>query len=70
MSARQEGWPFQAWQQIAIRRFNLAPSEFWAMPMGDWLGLLNGLKQAGFARKTLEQLLEIYPDEEGDNGHD
>ena len=64
MSVREEGWPFEAWQHIAIRRFGLAPSEFWAMPVRDWLGLLNGLNTPGLDRSAFEKLLEIYPDEE------
>jgi hypothetical protein len=75
MSAGEKGcpfqaWPFQAWQQIAIRRFGLAPSEFWAMPMRDWLALLSGLNTGGLDRDALYKLLEIYPDEEDENGHD
>jgi len=64
MSAPEKAWPFQAWQKIAIRRFGLAPTEFWAMPVRDWLELLNGLNTAGLDRSAFEKLLEIYPDEE------
>lgn len=55
-------WPFESWQQIAIRRFNLQPSEFWAMPLRDWLTLIEAIKPCGFDRQTLDDLLEIYPD--------
>jgi len=41
-----------------------AVSEFWAMPVRDWLGLLNGLNTPGLDRSAFEKLLEIYPDEE------
>ena len=68
MSTAEKGWPFQAWQHIAIRRFNLPPSEFWAMPVGDWLALIGGLKPSGVDQKTLGELLKIYPDEEIQNG--
>ena len=55
-------WPFESWQQIAIRRFNLQPSEFWAMPLRDWLALLDGVKPNGFNRKSLDDLIALYPD--------
>jgi len=48
-----KNWPFDQWQQIAIRRFNLTPSEFWAMPLRDWLSLMHGLKRGGFDRTAL-----------------
>lgn len=55
-------WPFQSWQQIAIRRFGLQPSEFWAMPLHDWLTLLDGIKSQGFDRRDFDALFELYPD--------
>ena len=64
MNGSEKAWPFQVWQQIAIRRLGLSPTEFWAMPVRDWLGLLNGLNAAGLDRERFEKLLEIYPDEE------
>ena len=67
MNGAQKNWPFQAWQQIAIRRFNLSPSEFWAMPVGDWLALMGGLKSSGVDQNALSELLKIYPDEETQN---
>ena len=59
-------WPFESWQQIAIRRFNLQPSEFWSMPLRDWLALLDGVKTRGFDRQSLDELIALYPDT-GDN---
>lgn len=64
----KNSWPFDAWHQVAVRRFNLQPSDFWEMPVGDWLSLMNGAKHAGFDQKTLADLLEIYPDIGG--GHE
>ena len=55
-------WPFDVWQQVAIRRFALQPSEFWAMPVRDWLGLINGAKPRGFDRVQLDELMKKYPD--------
>ena len=63
-------WPFESWQQIAIRRFNLSPSEFWAMPLRDWLMLIEVVKPSGFDRQTLDDLLALYPDEGGSNEPD
>lgn len=62
MSKAIENWPFARWHQIAIRRFNLNPSEFWDMPLRDWLGLLEGVKPQGFDRKSLDELINTYPD--------
>ena len=67
MSQPQNKWPFDHWHQIAIRRFNLSPSEFWAMPLRDWLGLMSGLKGAGFDRAALTELLKLYPDAGDEN---
>lgn len=58
-------WPFESWQQIAIRRFNLGPSEFWAMPLRDWLALLDGVKPRGCDRQSLDDLIALYPDRGG-----
>jgi hypothetical protein len=63
-------WPFESWHHIAIRRFNLNPDAFWDMPLRDWLGLLEGVKPQSFDRKILDDLLQIYPDEGGENEHD
>ena len=62
MSKPQNKWPFDQWHQIAIRRFNLSPSEFWTMPLRDWLRLMNGLKRPGIDRAALNGLLKTYPD--------
>jgi hypothetical protein len=56
-------WPFESWQQIAIRRFGIQPSEFWAMPLRDWLALMEGVRVRGFSRSDFDALSQIYPDE-------
>lgn len=63
-------WPFESWQQIAIRRFGLQPSEFWAMPLRDWLGLLDGVKPRGMDHQKLDDLLALYPDSGDENEPD
>lgn len=63
-------WPFENWQHIAIRRFGLQPSEFWAMPLRDWLTLLEGVKPRGCDRRNLEALTKIYPDDGDENDPD
>ncbi|MEP3654649.1 MAG: hypothetical protein ABJO36_07115 [Litorimonas sp.] len=60
-------WPFERWQQIAICRFGLQSSEFWAMPLGHWLSLLNSMKSPGFDSKSLNDLIALYPDEGDQN---
>ena len=63
-------WPFESWQLLAIRRFNLGPSEFWAMPLHDWLILIDAVKPRGFDRQTLDGLLKLYPDKGTENEPD
>ena len=63
-------WPFESWQQIAIRRFGIQPSEFWAMPLRDWLALMKAVRPHGFSRSDLDGLTQIYPDEGETNDAD
>ncbi len=56
-------WPFNLWLRVAVKRFGLAPSEFWDMPVGDWLALMKDVKSPRFDRARLDALLELYPDE-------
>ena len=56
-------WPFSAWQSLAIRQFHLSPSEFWAMPVSEWLLLIGGLKSFGFDQIQLDDLMKKYPDD-------
>jgi len=44
-----------------------APSEFWDMPVRDWLTLMDGLKSGGFDRAAFEELLKNYPDDGDEN---
>ena len=37
------------------------------MPLRDWLGLMSGLKGAGFDRAALTELLKLYPDAGDEN---
>lgn len=55
-------WPFECWQQIAIRRFGLQPTEFWAMPLRDWMALMESVKSRGMDHRKLDELLTLYPD--------
>lgn len=63
-------WPFADWQAVAVRRFQLSPTEFWAMPVREWLALLKGAKPSGFERSNLDNLMLTYPDEGTPNEHD
>jgi len=63
-------WPFDRWIQIAIRRFGLSPTEFWAMPLRDWLTLLQSIQSSHFDRADLDKLISTYPDRGGPNGPD
>ena len=63
-------WSFEAWHQIAIRRFNLQPDVFWDMPLRDWISLIEGVKPQGFNRQQLDDLIQLHPDEGDKNEHD
>jgi hypothetical protein len=55
-------WPFTAWHGLAVRRLSLNPSEFWAMPLADWLALITPDAPALDAA-ALDQLMKDYPDD-------
>lgn len=54
-------WPFAAWHRLAVRHVGLSPSEFWAMPLADWLALIAPDAPA-LDHPTLDQLMKDYPD--------
>lgn len=55
-------WPFQAWHRLAVRHLHLDPSEFWAVPLRDWLVLISPDTPA-LDRTALTQLMKDYPDD-------
>ena len=55
-------WPFAQWQRIALQHFHIAPSEFWGLPLADWLSLISP-QNASLTRSHLTQLMEEYPDD-------
>jgi len=55
-------WPFAAWHRLAVRHLALNPSEFWAMPLRDWLALIAPDAPALDGR-SLDQLMKDYPDD-------
>jgi len=55
-------WPFQAWHRLAVRHLHLNPSEFWAMPLADWLALISPDTPA-LDRTALTQMMKDYPDD-------
>ena len=56
-------WPFDIWLKTAVRGFGLSPTEFWQMPVRDWLVLISGANDRGIARDKFDDLMNIYPDE-------
>lgn len=56
-------WPFKDWHRIAVQTFHLSPSEFWSMPLADWLSLIEPTGRA-LDRASLKQLMKDYPDDE------
>lgn len=54
-------WPFAAWHRLAVRHVGLSPSEFWAMPLADWLALIAPDAPA-LDHPALDQLMKDYPD--------
>lgn len=55
-------WPFAAWHRTAVRHLSLAPSEFWAMPLADWLALIAPDAPA-LNGGRLAQLMKDFPDD-------
>jgi hypothetical protein len=55
-------WPFLAWHRLAVRHFSLSPSEFWAMPLADWLALI-APDTSALDHAALDQLMKDYPDD-------
>lgn len=64
MSEPLAEWPFDLWLKTAVRSFGLTPAAFWDMSMRDWLALMAGQTEHGFARPDLSDLMKHYPDEE------
>ena len=62
-------WPFDVWEQIAVRRFGITPDAFWALPLREWFVLLGTTRSAGCGRDELKQLHLQFPDE-GDTHDD
>ncbi len=61
-------WPFDVWLRVAVKRFGLTPSEFWAMPVREWLILLKDTARPRFDRARFDDLIKLYPDEGGPDG--
>jgi len=55
-------WPFVDWHKVAVRHLSLSPSEFWAMPLADWLALIAPDAPALDAAE-LTQLMKDFPDD-------
>lgn len=55
-------WPFVAWHRLAVRHLSLSPTEFWAMPLADWLALV-APEVPVLDAAVLEQLMKDYPDD-------
>lgn len=61
-------WPFETWSRVAVKRFGLPPSEFWDMPLRDWLVLMKETARPTLDRTRLNDLIKNYPDEGGGDG--
>lgn len=55
-------WPFDAWHRLAVCHLHLSPSEFWNMPLADWLALIAS-GAPSLDKETLNQMMKDYPDE-------
>lgn len=55
-------WPFAAWHRLAVRQLGLQPSEFWALPLADWLSLI-APDRAPMSGARLLALMEDHPDD-------
>ncbi|GLQ19659.1 phage tail assembly chaperone [Algimonas porphyrae] len=54
-------WPFDEWHRLAVRHLQLSPSEFWAMPLADWLSLI-AIDRSALDRSDLNKLMKDHPD--------
>ena len=68
MTETDSSWPVDVWLRIAVKRFGLSPSEFWSLPLRDWLVLMSDGKPATLDRARLKDLMKVFPDRtsEGD----
>ena len=55
-------WPFRDWHRFAVRHLNLSPGEFWAMPLADWLALIEP-DTTPLDGAALRALMEDHPDD-------
>ena len=55
-------WPFRDWHTAAVRGLRLSPSEFWDMPLADWLALI-APTHTPLRGEELRALMENHPDE-------
>lgn len=61
-----EAWPFDGWLSLAVRRFGLSPSEFWAMSFKDWRALIQEPVGQSLSRAQFQELSQLYPDIENE----
>lgn len=54
-------FPFDSWLRLAVTVMRIAPSEFWAMSVRDWL-TLSAVSNAPLGREDLSKLSEKFPD--------
>lgn len=55
-------WPFDLWLNYAVQGLKLSPSEFWSLPVCDWLALTTQTKPQGMSRDKLNEMTENFPD--------
>ncbi|WP_421792916.1 phage tail assembly chaperone [Hyphobacterium sp.] len=61
------GLPFRAWLRLAAERYGIAPHQFWALSLMEWLALTHSESPPALQRSALSNLLKAYPDKK--NGH-
>lgn len=55
-------WEFLAWFRLAVLHMKLSPTEFWSMPMVEWISLIRPITTNTMSRKVFENLKGKYPD--------
>lgn len=55
-------WPFDLWLNYAVQGLKLSPSEFWSLPICDWLTLTAQSKPQGMSRDKLNEMTQNFPD--------
>ncbi len=58
--SKNENWPFDAWQKIAVMQLGLAPAEFWEMSLIDWFSITPPNRRCAMTKDELIKMETKY----------